>query len=354
MKKRLLILSVCLLSLTDLLFGQTDYKEGYIITLKHDTIFGTINNRSYYDNSQQCEFRFPNSDSTVSYTPDILFGYRFKNGKYYISKEINGHTVFMEYLIKGRLNIYFNEDATGTNNYFAASDSLPLSELKYHSEIKEIDGKQILIEAKDYMHILTYYTADCPVIAKKIQGMNKPDHRNLIKLVREYQALTCKDEECIVYEKKVKSQFKVSFYGGSDFAFKTNPLYPHFPNYSLWGVNVLMRQSQKNERIYLGLGFFDEGIIADSPDKFYHTQYWHANGRIYRVPFSINYLHPKKGFSPTLSYQFNLTRLVLQNLDFGLMYRVGNAAISLTADLKTQVIVRPYGAGLLMGMTFDL
>ena len=349
MNKRLLILLVSQILVLNYVIGQNDFRNGYIITQNHDSIFGKINNRNYYDNSQFCDIKVNSSDSLIRYYPHNLFGYRFIDGKYYITKEINSQKVFMEYLIKGKLDIYFYQNEKGVNKYYVSKDSLPLSELKYSSEVKDVNGIQMLSESKPFIQVLTYYTSDCPSLREDIPKLSKPDHRNLIKLSKEYQSLTCKDEECIVYEKTLKNKIKLGFYAGSNITFGNLPN----TNYTSWGFNLLFQQSERRERIYLGLGFFNEGKIVDDPDTFFHTP-MSKSGKNYRIPLSINYIHPKSGFSPTFSYQLNLNRLTLQNLDCGLKYQYKYISISLIADLKTEMFVNPFGAALLFGLTFDL
>ena len=72
-----------------------DFKNGYIITANQDTIYGYVNNNSYYDNSQFCEFKTSKNDSVIKYTPKELFGYRFIDGKFYISKKLRKKTCFL-------------------------------------------------------------------------------------------------------------------------------------------------------------------------------------------------------------------------------------------------------------------
>jgi hypothetical protein len=354
MKRRLILIGVCQLVIFNYIIGQTDFLPGYIIKPNLDTVRGTINSRNFHTNSMFCEFKMNGSNEVVRYTPDDLFAYRISDGKYYIAKDLNGQRVFLEYVIKGKLNIYFYQDDRGVGNYYASRDSMPLTVLDYSSEIREVDGVQMLYESKDYIRKLNYYTADCPQLSSDIALINKPDQRNLIRIVEKYQKLTCKDEKCIVFEKRVGIRVKWSMYYGTIAGFKNDWGYPHYPNYDSWGVNLLFGQPQFSKRLYLGIGFFNEEPIVDSPDKFYHSEYPNKKNRCYRFPVSITYIHPKKGFSPTFSYQLNMDRLILQDFNMGIMYQAGGMAVSLVADLKTEVVVLPYGGALLFGLTFDL
>ena len=95
--KHILIFLILLISIESL--AQSNFNKGYIITTELDTIYGEIDNSDYYSNSQYCDFK-DLKNTVIRFFPDKIFGYRFIDGKYYVSKEINGNKLFLEYLIK--------------------------------------------------------------------------------------------------------------------------------------------------------------------------------------------------------------------------------------------------------------
>jgi hypothetical protein len=100
MKKKGLVFWVWLIS-TGFLYAQNDFNPGYVITIKGDTLFGKIDYRGDLYMKSIC--RFMTAENTINeYTPHDILAYRFIDSKYYISREVDGKSVFLEYLIKGK------------------------------------------------------------------------------------------------------------------------------------------------------------------------------------------------------------------------------------------------------------
>ena len=330
--------------------AQTNFIDGYMLVSEKDTLFGQINNKNYYSNSQFCEFRYSVSDSARRFYPENIFGYRFKNGKYYVSRDIkikdDTVLVFVEFLIHGRLDVYFFQDNGNDNHYFISKNNQPLNELIHVKEYIEKDGKQMLLETRPYFGLLTYFTADCAAMKNDIKGLNDLDHKKLIYFAEKYHNLTCTDQKCVNYEKKLSRKVKFNVYGGSIFylqyylfgyASGQNNIDP------IYGFNFLFQYTQRSEKVYLGIGLYRvkgfEGLIANEC----------------QIPFSINYLNPRKGLSPVVSYEFDLnTVVVAQALRAGLKYQMKNTAVFLTGSLNTALLVKAYSTSINLGLTFDL
>ena len=115
---RLKSLVLCLLLFSaKLLFAQTDFRAGYVIKVSSDTLFGEIDYRGDFLMSRLCKFR-GNENSVVDFTPEKITAFRFIDGKYYASKELNEKTVFLEYLIKGEINLYYLRDIRGRHYFY--------------------------------------------------------------------------------------------------------------------------------------------------------------------------------------------------------------------------------------------
>jgi hypothetical protein len=330
--------------------AQNNFNDGYLLVSEKDTLFGQINNKNYYSNSQFCEFRYTISDSARRFYPEKIFGYRFKNGKYYVSRDIKIQDdtvrVFVEFLIHGKLDLYFFQDNGNNNHYYISKNMQPLNELIHIKEYIEKDSMQMLHETRPYFGLLTYFTADCAAMKNDIKGLNELGHKKLISFVEKYHNLTCPDQNCVDYEKKLSRKVKINVYGGSIF---------YLPYYLFgyesgqnnidpdYGFNVLFQYTQRSEKIYLGIGLYRvkrfEGLIA--------------NG--YQIPFSINYLNPRKGISPVVSYEFDLNTIaVAQAIRAGLKYQMKNTALFLTGSLNTALLVKAYATSINLGLTFDL
>jgi hypothetical protein len=341
----LILFLIILLSLE--IHAQSNYLDGYVLTSETDTIFGKIDNKNYHDNSQFCDFKGVGSETITRFYPDKIYGYRFTNGKYYISKnvEIDSKQVqlFMEYLIHGKLDIFLVQDEGNSNHYFASKDTLPLTELKYSENMVTVDGVEKLKVSKPYIGLLTYYTSDCPSIKNEIPNLNDPDQKKLIHFAEKYHNLTCTNEKCIIYEKKLPLKIKINIAGGSAVYFSNNPFDKDpgvVPNY---GFNIQFQQSQISESVYLGIGFYRlpeyEGFVLKG----------------FQIPISINYYKSKTGISPMIAYEFDLNgAFIIQALKLGLNYQMKNMSLFIMADLKTMAIIKPFASSLNLGISYNL
>lgn len=322
--------------------AQSNFLKGYLLLSESDSLFGFIDNKNYINNSQFCDFKGTDTDSIVRYYPNQIFGYRFIDGKYYVSKtlEVDNKKVqiFLEYLIHGKLDIYFYKDKQNENLYFVSKDTLPLTELKYSKELVNENGKTFLKESKNYVTPLIYLTNDCEEIKNEIPKIDEPNHNKLINFAEKYHNLTCDGEECIIYEKRLPQKVKFNIMGGiTKFTREYNKDVPYY------GFNFLFQQSQINERFFLGIGLYE----ADIENAFIM--------RNLQVPLSINYIHPRKGFSPILSYEIDLNHaLNIQYLNIGANYNFKKVSFALKANLATTTIVVPIGYSINFGISFDL
>ena len=162
-------------------FSQPYFKPAYIITRQNDTLFGKIDNRDYLPLSKSCIFLSGEGIKT-KYTPDDIRAFRFIDGSFFVAKDIAGEKLFLEFLVKGKINLYYYYD--GTNRYFIEKENEPLTEIG--------GGKSTL----------NYYTQDAPELRKKINEIEELNHKNMIALVQDYHNMVCDDEKCIVYVKK--------------------------------------------------------------------------------------------------------------------------------------------------------
>jgi hypothetical protein len=93
-------------------FSQSNFKEGYLITLTNDTVYGLIDFRTDYTNAEVCRFMKSPDAAVETYLPGSIAGYRFvAEGKYYVSKKVVfenlNQTYFLEFLLQGLRNLYY-------------------------------------------------------------------------------------------------------------------------------------------------------------------------------------------------------------------------------------------------------
>jgi len=180
-----------------------NFKPGYVITLKQDTLRGEINFKTDEVNAKECYFR-TNKDSKVQiFLPGTVNGYRFSdNGKYYVSHKITidskESTVFLEYLIHGLMNVYYYK-SNGQSYYFFEKENGKM-QMVTKGDDQVVENK--VIADKQYDGELRYiFQNNLPEeYGQKQIGYNQ---KTMINIAKKYhQSLCTTGEECIVYENK--------------------------------------------------------------------------------------------------------------------------------------------------------
>ena len=89
------ILLAILLLVPFLLTAQPDFREGYVINNQGDTLRGTIDYRGDLMMGSICRFLDP-AGRIQEFSPDSIASYRFNDGKFYVSKDVEGQKFFLE------------------------------------------------------------------------------------------------------------------------------------------------------------------------------------------------------------------------------------------------------------------
>ena len=216
--------------------AQSNFRPGYVITNEKDTIFGSIDFRTYKMNAQFCKFRSSDISEEKVYYPADIYGYRFTDdGKYYVSKDIeigNRHEkVFLEYLIQGVISLYFYPDEE-SDYYFFQNESGKMIPVTKQDKKGAWDEKKIMIggerttgrynlEDNRYKGIVHYIFKDSESVSKKAFKMSFTQ-KEMIDLTKKYHADVCKSgEECIEFTAKPDKykKMKVSVYAGMQMQF---------------------------------------------------------------------------------------------------------------------------------------
>jgi len=184
-------------------YSQNDWKSGYVIKISGDTVFGLIDNRSSQSNSNYCYFRNDKLSKTTIYEPKDIAGYRYDDGKFFISKNISStesiKKIFLEFLLEGKINIFHYKD--DQNHFFLEKDG-QLYELKSTDEIRETNGTKYVLNKKEYLGVLELLMNDAGIQS----SINKTrlNSQSLINIAQNYHERVCSGEKCIIYEKKIK------------------------------------------------------------------------------------------------------------------------------------------------------
>lgn len=202
--KVLFIFIIVIYFLPEQLKAQSNFKEGFIITNQNDTITGLIDSRGEWRNMKVCHFKKSAESEVQTYSPGTIQGYRFTDGKYYVTKHIEtktfSSTVFVEFLLEGIRNLYFYANSK-YRAYFVESREGKLLEIRDMVARKK-DGETIYVKSKKYKGYLNYVFENFPEIQNDIKNMDLT-HKQLIRVAKKYHDYVCKDGQCIIYEKKL-------------------------------------------------------------------------------------------------------------------------------------------------------
>lgn len=198
------------------ILAQGSWKEGFVITQKADTLYGLLENNDVRANIQYCNFRETADGSITKYEPKDIRGYRFLEGKFFITKKIDDpefvEPVFMEYLIQGQANIY-----RYINERFFIETVDGIEELKNSEELVEYKGDQYVKLKREYILLLNYFMREADMNSQ-IQTVQY-NSKSLINIAKKYHERVCKDEECIIYEKSTSNKaWRYRVAGGPSFS----------------------------------------------------------------------------------------------------------------------------------------
>lgn len=201
-----------------MLSAQSNFSEGFIITNQGDTIEGFIDAKDKMIYSA-CTFKKDLDDAATNYNPEQLMAFRITDGKYFQSRIItidaSSKHVFLEYLVKGKANIYYYRDTD--DHYFIETEIVDLLELT--AKTVTIAGDYGAYEMpKRHKTKLKAVLSDSEQTQSKIESVSL-NHRSLTNLAVAYHYDVCDTEDCIVFEKKkVKLKWNFTAFLGYGYA----------------------------------------------------------------------------------------------------------------------------------------
>jgi len=188
--------------------AASSYSKGYIVTNRNDTIHGLLKLENNISSAQKCVLKDSINRDEHVYSPDDISLYRFSNGKYYVSKSlaINDSTkkVFMEYLVKGIVDVYYYSDESNGRYFIDKGDGI-LIELKNTKYTVQEDDKTFLRNKNEYIKILAQIFQESPTTCVELMR-SELDYKSLIKLVVDYHTDMCNSDQCVVYIKKTNKE----------------------------------------------------------------------------------------------------------------------------------------------------
>ncbi len=285
----LLFVPVFVVGLLSQSFAQMDLRPGYIIKNSGDTIIGMIDFRGDRNNCKVCVF-YQKADKRMELRPSEIYGYRFDDGEYFISKYIvrpdTIFQVFVEYLVQGKKDLFYYRDLSG-NHYLVNKTDSSLLEIPYSKRIINVDGKSYIHESTKHIGLLKMFFSDCPSVFSDIENIKIPDLNNLVSVTKKYHELMCETDSCIVYRKQ-KMPLKIAFEPILQYTkFKDEPNI-----HKQYGCLFYILLPETSEKIYLKSGF----MHSDSPVEYSY----------YKIPFQFEYVYPYKYVQPKIDVGMNI------------------------------------------------
>ncbi|WP_338399317.1 hypothetical protein [Persicobacter psychrovividus] len=242
-------------------------------------------------NSQLCSYIDADGKENTA-SPYEIKGYTFKDGKFYVSKNFIKQEmvekVFVEYLVKGQKGLYFLRDWEDFHYLIDCNDSSVMA-LPFQNEMISQQGKSYQRKSTKYIGILKNYFVDCPDLYKEIEGMRKPNEKQLTHLTKKYNDKVCGEGTCIVFEKK-KAKFIMAIE-----PYFASTHFKGLGNYAEQGGLLYFWLPKSNERIYL-----KTGLLFSSQQN---------QQSLYRIPLRFEYVYSSKFIQPKFDLGLNIFSL---------------------------------------------
>ena len=311
--------------------AQEIFKPGYIITNASDTVNGYIQG---IDNNlyRKCIFKKDLNAQIVEYLPGQIQAYRFvDNGKFFISKEIQlaegTKVLFLEYLIKGKVSVYYMTDKT--EHLFIEKENEKIIELTEIPVLDKTPEGVPFYRPNKFTGKLKYYLSDCPAIYKEIDDV-KLYPKQLVKLTKGYHDKVCSTEQCVIFERKEEPvRLRFGFVAGSSY----NNFWFSAKNYTdnRFGAFAGCKLEVENLVFALNGLTLNTGVNLQNFSNYtFTTDSWKMGGNgtynihtitmdmktiALKIPLTVNYMFSQSKVRPYIGIGFTNTFYLSQSKD---------------------------------------
>lgn len=294
-------------------FGQSDFRNGYVVLNHGDTISGLVNFKELGD-EKSCEFKSTQNPAAVTYLPNDIVGYGFIGGKVYRSRVVevgsdSARILFLELIVKGTLSLYRSD------SYFWVETQ----RTGIHAVVNEakpffVEGREVLKYSNKHIATLNMLMYDCPSLKSRIERIRITEVA-LTKLVLDYNE--CKGEKAVLPEEN-KPAFKAiaGLTIGGNFShaevFTEYPEYDHVKGtyknayYPMLGLSGDFLTPRISERLsfhvaafYLRSKYYNHTIIDQT--TVIKTNFVTFDFKQIKIPFGFRYTIPTGSFHSFIS-----------------------------------------------------
>lgn len=325
----LLIFSLFLTNVT----SQTNYLPGSVIITPGDTLLGEVDHRTSKFLAQSCLFK--QGDNETEYFPFDIEGFRLNDGRYFVSRVVEEDSVFLEFLVNGELDLYYQRRDDEFDCYYIQKEGKPLVLLPYYEEQVANDDRSkddygwnednygvASRTSKRHIGLLKYYTQDAPELVARIDDLGRPSHNNMKRIVVDYHDVVCDGESCIVYkEKEPKLRIYPELkYGYRLFIEVQSQGEKKIKPFSTYGFELHVKVPRLNERMFLKTGLlYYEYEITNRRIEPPHIPQSIESAEVFAVPLALEYMWPNGWFRPKISVGtfLNFTNSTVASFDSG-------------------------------------
>jgi hypothetical protein len=331
------------------LFGQTDWRTGYIVKLNNDSLPGLVAYMPSAESQKHCYFKTSRKAAREKFNPREIKAYGFIGDKRYESKKMpDGKvygTVFVEMLVKGVASLFLFD-----KSFFYEKDSIVRLPKSEKTKIKR-DGKSYFKEDKRYIGLLNIQLADCDLSANK----TKYKQDDFINLIQNYNR--CKGKVGLFYKHLVPStRFDFQIFSGpsistlsiADRTFSTSKTI-------IAGARVDFSTPRIFDRFFLTAdvlyvpNFYQSYSEQVEPISIIRTdEFLHIN--FLSIPFGVRYNFLKEGNTPYL--KTGVSTIVTLSSEYRVVQETEKEG-TVTTNLSNQIINSEGNFGFWIALGYD-
>ncbi|PJJ83508.1 outer membrane beta-barrel protein [Mucilaginibacter auburnensis] len=228
---RLLFLFIlCTTLFVSTVFAQDNFTSGYILSLKGDTIRGTINYQQWDKNPTAISFKTQNEAAATIYSSRDIKGF-FVNDSYYKAAtvtidtsaytdgqlsysrayELKTVSAFLLTLVSGEKSLFYLKDGKSKIHFFITGVDGTIATLNHKRFYVDLQGRRNIVESKEYVGQLKQYLNDCSDIESKIDATNYT-WSGMVALFKLYY--NCRHLDAGTIKVKEKTKTALSIIGG--------------------------------------------------------------------------------------------------------------------------------------------
>ena len=307
-KKLLSILffsSLAVLAGAGSVYGQADFKAGYVLPLGADTLRGQVQQLGPQRSQRECVFR-AGAAAPITYSVTQLRGYGFTPGPALRRGRVvrgNADTAtvlrFQEVLAAGRATLLYASDEDLNQRYYLQMAGAPVpTELRQIKRRLEDQGRISIQTINQYQQVLLTSLADCPALATDIRR-SRLSESELVKIVRRYNACVAPAGTVAASGPAAKASVTISLVAGLGFR-QRMPVQSSFSDLRQYnqnlttplsvvpGVQLVVRNPRLSRHLGFGLGILlhrlnyentlpgqviNSFVTADRIETAYHTDF---------------------------------------------------------------------------------